>query len=133
VAGQLADREVMVRTRGGAVGKIGQIVEGEALLPVGSASLLFLRLAVDPVSKAPLGYFTVVARAQGQFPIVVGDDHERRLVRASDVGGLVPPATAATQPAQRLAGEALHQRRVDDAVRDIVALWPRLHPRQGSP
>ncbi|MDP9149079.1 MAG: hypothetical protein M3O36_03935, partial [Myxococcota bacterium] len=52
--------EAWVRTLGGIVGDIGQLVEGEAALDAGRPSLLFLR-------SGPVGAFEVTARGQGQF------------------------------------------------------------------
>jgi hypothetical protein len=43
--GSQAESEVMVRTLGGKVGKIGQIVHGEALLSPHEQSVLFIGLA----------------------------------------------------------------------------------------
>jgi hypothetical protein len=56
------EREVQVRTLGGRVGEIGQIVHGEAVIPVGLPSLLFLRQRED-------GALGVAAMAQGHFPL----------------------------------------------------------------
>jgi hypothetical protein len=135
IAGQLPET-VWVRTLGGAVGTIGQIVEGEPSLPVGSTSLLFLRPAVDPDAQATLGAFSVVGRAQGQFPVVAEIGRPPRIVGASDMGALVPPApervarVAHLHPspaAARLAREVLPQRTLDDAAREVAAVWPRLH------
>jgi hypothetical protein len=136
IAGQLPP-EAWVRTLGGGVGDIGQIVDGEPSLAVGTTSLLFLRPDVDPTTKAAEpGRFTVVARAQGQFFIAVGEDGQRRLLRSPSVGALAPPAVtrfvaAATlhPPAERprLARDVLHERRLVDAIRDLEAAWPRLH------
>src|ERR1700687_3115909 len=67
VSGQLAlMAEVSVRTMGGVVGKIGQSVEGEAVLVPQQPSLLFLH-------AGPAGAYDVTARGQGQFPVVADD------------------------------------------------------------
>lgn len=55
-------REVWVRTLGGTIGSIGQYVSGEARLPTGSRSLLFLSEAAGTLVVAALG--------QGQYPVV---------------------------------------------------------------
>ena len=81
---------------GGIVGKVGQIVEGEAAFAPGETSLLFLR-------PGPVGAYVVTARGQGQFPVVADDPQQpAHIVRSHAVGMLVPPraatATAAAGP-----------------------------------
>jgi hypothetical protein len=55
--------ELMLQTLGGSVGKIGQLVEGEAELTVGENSLLFTREVMN-------GLYGVTAMAQGHYAIV---------------------------------------------------------------
>ena len=62
VAGDGSDGELVVRTLGGRVGNIGQVVHGEARLLRGEPCLLFL-------SETEPGLHRVTARAQGHFPI----------------------------------------------------------------
>jgi Matrixin len=134
VAGQLPS-EVVVRTMGGAVEDIGQIVDGEATLALGRPSLLFLRPRVESGLGAPPGEFAVVARAQGQFAIVVGEDKTARL-RAAGAGGLVAPSSARVARATagrsfdyptQLARDVLHDRPFDDAARVIATAWAARH------
>jgi hypothetical protein len=129
VAGELP-LDPWVRTMGGVVGRVGQRVEGEAVLALGQTSLLFLRPQIDPETGALLETLEVTARGQGQFPVVLGDDKRPRLASASSVGGLLPPAadrlSRVTQP-PRLARDVLPRRAVDDATKDIAAAWTRLH------
>jgi hypothetical protein len=72
----------------------------------------------------------VTARGQGQFPVLVGDDHRPRLAGGASVGGLLPPTSdrlaRVTQP-PRFARDVLALRFVDDATNDIAAAWTRLH------
>ncbi len=122
IAGGLAaGSDPWVRTMGGVVGTIGQLVEGEAVLATGRSSLLFLR-------PGPAGTLSVTARAQGQFPLVADADPARpaHLVRSNAAGSLLPPrAVSAATPV--LAADVIHGRLVDDAARDIVAVWSRVH------
>jgi hypothetical protein len=120
VAGTLpAGSSVWVRTMGGVVGKIGQIVEGEAVFSPGHASLVFLH-------PAPLGSFEVTARGQGQFPVVADDAKAPpRVVRSSAMGAIVPRAAA--PEVTRLAVEVVHGRLVDEVATDVVADWSRTH------
>jgi hypothetical protein len=122
VAGDLAaGSTTWVRTLGGVVGKIGQLVEGEASFVKGQRSLLFLQ-------PAPAGSFEVTARAQGQFPIVVASPQAApRIVRNGTTGALVEPWLKASSQGNRLASEVLHDRPVDDALSDVAADWPRTH------
>ncbi len=56
------DGVCLVRTLGGAVGELGQIVHGEAQLRAGSHTLVFLR-------RGGGGALVVTGRAQGHFPL----------------------------------------------------------------
>jgi hypothetical protein len=56
--------------------------EGEATFGIGQSSLLLVRVDVDPVSRSPTDHFVVIERAQGQFPIVTGEDGVTRIVRS---------------------------------------------------
>jgi hypothetical protein len=144
VAGELGTGgEAWVRTRGGVVGKIGQIVDGEAVFAPRAQSLVFLR-------KGPPGSFEVSARAQGQYPVVQGETGKRAtLARHGNVGVLYPPKTDPAQTAPRPdvktqaatstpavrpplktpvpAAEMIHGRPVEEVVRDIAAAYKRLH------
>jgi hypothetical protein len=121
LAGALAaGSEASVRTMGGVVGKIGQIVEGEAVLTPGQ-SLLF-------VHAGPAGTLEVTARGQGQFPIVTGDAKTpARVIRSQSTGGLLPPQVVTSSAATRLAADVLHGRFVDDVAGEIATDWVRLH------
>lgn len=140
VAGDTAGQELWIRTMGGVVGKIGQLVDGEPVFTVNKPALLFLRKF-----KAG-GTWEVSARAQGQFPVVLDEAKKtKRLVRSANVGMLLPPKSAPSQvegqgpvapQAQgaatdvtkiRLAGDVLHDRPLDDATKEIATTWKRLH------
>jgi hypothetical protein len=123
VAGELATGdEAWVRTMGGIVGKVGQIVEGEAVLAPGRSSLLFL-------ARGESGTFDVTARGQGQFPLVAQNDSSLplRVVRSNTVGALLQPRLVGPVVMPKLAADMLHGRSIDDAARDIVAAWSRAH------
>jgi hypothetical protein len=110
-----------VRTMGGVVDQIGQLVEGEATFAPGRSSLLFLH-------PGPAGTYEVTARAQGQFPVQNDDPKQPpRLIRGSGLGALVLRNQATASP--RLAADVVHGRLVDDVVRDVVADWDRTHAR----
>lgn len=56
------DAEVLVRSLGGTVGDVGQIVHGEALLALGERSAVFL-------SDVAPGVLRVTAMSQGHYPV----------------------------------------------------------------
>jgi hypothetical protein len=55
--------QVMLRTLGGRVGTVGQVVEGEAEFRIGETSLTFL-------TQFEPAIFAVTAMAQGHYPVV---------------------------------------------------------------
>lgn len=136
--------ETWVATLGGTVGEIGQIVDGEPNLEVGTPALLFLRRDASP------GTFIVTGRAQGQYDLVPKRDMGTVVRHSNAVGALVLPKTpvikelpkgspalgpqsAGTASIQDqttkpiLAGAVLDNRRLDDVVRDVSKAWKRLH------
>ncbi len=145
VAGELAaGSDSYVRTMGGVVGKLGQMVDGEAVLVKDKPSLLFMR-------KLKAGSWEVSARGQGQYPVKIDAQTKvRTIIRSATAGMLLPPKPAkAAVPASgvqvqsrnapvadeavnvttlRLAHEVLHERTVDDGAREIASAWKRLHP-----
>jgi hypothetical protein len=120
VAGELASGgDAWIRTMGGIVGKVGQIVEGEASFAPGERSLLF-------VHPGPVGALVVTARGQGQFPVVADDPKQpAHIVRSQGTGMLLAPRIAAP----RLASDVLHGRPVEDVVGDIASAWGATHVR----
>jgi hypothetical protein len=122
VAGALSagPEGLWVRTMGGIVGDIGQQVEGEAVLAPGAPSLLFLH-------PGPTGAFEVTARGQGQFPIVTTPSQAPRVVRNGSMGLLLPRRVPVPLLPPRLAADVLHNRTVDDAVREVADAWSRVH------
>lgn len=90
VAGTDLGSEVLVRTLGGEVGNIGQVVDGEAVLEIGQPSLLFFAPGYD-------GVLGVTAMAQGQFPIRADDHGALRLTPSPRLPALVGNAVSAQQ------------------------------------
>jgi hypothetical protein len=109
VAGNLptATRELRVRTLGGRVDTIGQLVEGEASFAPAHASIVFLA----PFARSAAPAFVVVGRAQGQLH-VKREVHGTEVVRIGAVGELVerrilPPLRAGGQRIVELDGQPL--------------------------
>jgi len=136
VAGDVGGADTWVRTRGGVVGQIGQLVDGEPVLTEDKPSLLFLRKFKTG------GIYEVSARAQGQYPLKIDEATKaKRIVRAGSVGMILPPKNEVTKPigpiqpqstttqavAVRLALEVLHDKPLDDMAREIATTWKRLH------
>jgi hypothetical protein len=82
-----ADKDVWVRTLGGAVGRIGQQVTGEAAFTTGERAVVFLTHAVD-------GAWVVTGMGQGHYPVRIGRS----------------PAGSATLAASPLLGELLRRK-----------------------
>jgi hypothetical protein len=102
-----APAEVVVRTLGGRVGKIGQYVSGEADMTTGAPSLLFL--AGDGAA------FHVTAMAQGHYPVVRDEQGVSRLRQSPDAGALLP-----RRGPQISAQEALVGTKLEDGAAAIV-------------
>lgn len=119
VAGRLPS-EVWVRTFGGSVGHIGQIVEGEATFAGADASLVFLHPHGE--GSAPW-VFGVVEGAQGQFALVTTEGQGSRLAAAQGVGALVLPPPGAGKAAR----DVLIGRSLEDAARETNAAWSHFH------
>jgi hypothetical protein len=116
--------EIWVRTLGGQVGDLGQHVEGEAVLPAGQPSLLFLRARTD-------GTHSVVGMGQGSYPLEAPSlGAPVRITPPRALGQLFPKArpqgqvapTASDLPARlALAGQTL------DTAAKLVQAERRLH------
>ncbi len=126
IAGETATgQEVWVRTLGGVVGKIGQLVDGEPVFTPNKQSLLFLH-------KFSQGTYEVSARAQGQYPIAFDEQAKvKRVGRNANVGVLFPPKPRVLDSKEslvpKLASEIIHDRVVDDAVKEIAEAWKKAH------
>lgn len=88
--------EVLVRTLGGRLGKLGQLVHGEAELRSNEPCLLF-------VEDASPGLSVVTAMAQGHYP-VVSEAGGRSLKRSPGLAKLVMAPDAAVE---RLSGQSM--------------------------
>ena len=123
LAGQLhTGDEVWVRTMGGIVGDVGQHVDGEAVLIPGRPSILFLQ-------PGAVGSYDVVARGQGQFPVVLDEQKKPKVIRSSSVGALMAPRGQPLVVQLVFAADKIHGRPLDDVARDIAADWDHAHGR----
>ena len=84
------DTSLMVRTLGGRVGDIGQLVHGEARFQLGAASVIF----VTPDTDGVLG---VTAMAQGHYPLHRDSDDIPRLDASPDMPTLTRVEGSAVQ------------------------------------
>jgi hypothetical protein len=101
VAGDAAENQLVVRTLGGRVGEVGQIVHGEAMIVRGQPALLFLSDTSRP-------FHYVTARAQGHYPVFTDARGTRRL-RGS-------PYRAVLTEASDSAGRRLINRNVAEGI-----------------
>ena len=79
--------ELMVRTLGGRVGELGELVHGEAVLPLGQQGVLF----VMPAD----GALAITAMAQGHYPLARDRAGRQRLHRSPHASELLGEAGAA--------------------------------------
>lgn len=83
-------QDIVVRTLGGTVNGLAQIVYGEARLSVGKSCLLFL---VPDRS----GVLRVFGMGQGHFPTEPDDNGEWRILRSPGLEGVLRPELSATE------------------------------------
>jgi hypothetical protein len=84
------ETSLIVRTLGGTVGDIGQLVHGEARLELGTAAVVFLTPNVD-------GVLGVTAMAQGHYPLTIEADKIARLGPSPDMPALLDVSGCAVQ------------------------------------
>ena len=78
------ESEILVRTLGGRVGKIGQVVHGEAALRLNEPSVLFLQDSSEGITR-------VTGMAQGHYRMLSDDQGAIRLRTSPRLGTLLPP------------------------------------------
>jgi hypothetical protein len=95
--GERVESELMVRTLGGSVGRVGELVHGQARLALGQACVTFLL-------QGPEGLHYVNGMAQGHYPLT--QDSLRRLMKSPDLGELLDAKSSAVH---ELVGSELSQ------------------------
>ena len=83
-------KDVVVRTLGGTVDGVAQLVYGEARLRMGQASLLFLVTDRDSMLH-------VLGMAQGHYPAAPDDKGEWRIRRSPGLEGVIHPERSASE------------------------------------
>ncbi len=83
-------QDIIVRTLGGTVSGLAQIVYGEARLSIGQSCLLFL-------VPDPSGVLQVMGMAQGHYPTEPDDQGEWRIMRSPGLEGVLRPELSATE------------------------------------
>ncbi|GAC1580599.1 MAG: hypothetical protein NVS3B20_11430 [Polyangiales bacterium] len=120
-----AGDSITIRTLGGVVGDIGQIVHGEAVLPLSAPALLFIYMtpsnAPPPPTSLPESRY-ITGMSQGVLPVTVGDDLLPRIgasaMNLALYPSLDPAARAATPASVSTVG-----RKVSDVVVEVRAIW----------
>ena len=77
-------QDIVVRTLGGTVGDVGQIVYGEARLVLGQSCLFFLMVGRD-------GAYHVLGMAQGQYPLEPDNEGDWRVNASPGLEGVLEP------------------------------------------
>ncbi len=89
IAGQSGESEILVRTLGGRIDKLGEVVHGEAQLVVNEACLVFVRANADGVEE-------ITEMAQGHYPFEADAKGTLRLRPSRNmphlIGGGMPAA-----------------------------------------
>jgi len=101
IHGPSGDSETLVRTLGGRVGDLGEIVHGEAELALNESCLVFLMLD-------PNGVEFVTAMAQGHYPMTKDSTGVPRLHPSRNMANLVGRAPSAVS---ELSGRAFPEAR----------------------
>lgn len=91
--------EVLVRTLGGRVGNVGQIVHGEAMLTPGELAVVFL-------GPAPDGALAVAGMSQGHYPVRRDQKGAQRLAPSPRLFELVGGDSAVERLSGRTPAEA---------------------------
>jgi len=118
IQGEMLEREILVRSLGGAVGGVTQITEGEPEFALGQASLVFLRPAADQSLR-------VAGRGQGQFAIHADDAGRSTLYRNTHLGTLLQHREVA--PATPPAVVLLDKLSLSAALPIIATAWSQTH------
>ena len=92
-------REVWIRTLGGAIGRIGQQVSGEATPRIGEKGFFFLADAESAL--------VVAGMAQGHFRILPAEGARELLRPSQDAGTLLPRRGPTISARERLMGRSL--------------------------
>jgi hypothetical protein len=115
-----AGETLTMRTLGGVVDGIGQIVHGEAVLKLGAPVMIFVgSLSTSYATTVMAGSRSVVGMSQGVLPVVVGTDKIPRIGLSATDLTLVTPPDAKTVPAH----VATNGRAVVDVTTEVRLLW----------
>ncbi len=88
IVGATGESEILVRTLGGRVGKLGEIVHGEAQLAINEACVVFLQKNED-------GIELVTEMAQGHYPLLGDASGALRLQPSRNMARLIGSPDAA--------------------------------------
>lgn len=88
IHGGPSESEILVRTLGGQVGDLGEIVHGEAVLALNEPCVVFLRTSVDGIEH-------VTEMAQGHYPMAIDSAGTPRLFASHNMPHLVGGSNSA--------------------------------------
>ncbi len=110
IAGSPNEPEVLVRTLGGHIGKLGEIVHGEAELALNEACIVFLQANADGIDQ-------VTEMAQGHYPLRNDASGALRLTASRNMPHLLNGASAPNAAVLRLPG--LQPNEARDLIRGV--------------
>ncbi len=96
IHGDAPEKEILVRTLGGTLNDVGEIVHGEAELAINESCVVFLRTDSQGVEL-------VTAMAQGHYPLTLDSSGATRLRPSRNMPDLVR-GSAAISAVQQLSG-----------------------------
>ncbi len=104
ISGSPNEPEILVRTLGGRIDKLGEIVHGEAQLALNEACVVFLQTNSDGIDQ-------VTEMAQGHYPLHSDASGALRLVASRNMPHLLNGASTPNAAAIRLPGLQLDEAR----------------------
>ena len=104
ISGSPNEPELLVRTLGGRVDKLGEIVHGEAQLIPNQACVVFLRTNPDGIDE-------VTEMAQGHYPLLTDARGVLRLQASRNMAHLVANSSSPNLAVMRLSGLQLNEAR----------------------
>jgi hypothetical protein len=104
ISGSPNESEILVRTLGGHVGELGEIVHGEAQLALNEACVVFLQTNPDGIDQ-------VTEMAQGHYPLHSDASGTLRLTASRNMPHLVDAASVPDAAVARLSGLQLAEAR----------------------
>lgn len=123
-----ASSSMVIRTLGGSVGNIGQIVHGEAILTIHEPCIIFVRILEKQASAlSSMLAYRIVGLSQGLLSVRTGDDRVPRIESNPHGLSLLRPTL---RPSTTLSiHNTLTGQTLDDAATHIQRRWNARKPK----